>query len=80
MNTAPSEIAANVDASGPDHEKLFRIEVWIDGQALGTGEGPSRRAAETAAALQALDAIRAARVAKNGGSGSDAETPAEAAG
>ena len=50
-------------ASGPDHEKLFRIEVWVDGRALGVGEGPSRRTAETAAALQALEAIRATRSA-----------------
>ncbi|MFL5641948.1 MAG: ribonuclease III [Chloroflexota bacterium] len=46
-----------VDAIGPDHEKSFRIEVWIDGQMLGRGEGPSRRAAETAAAAQALERI-----------------------
>jgi len=44
-----------VDAIGPDHEKSFRIEVWIDGEMLGRGEGPSRRAAETAAAAQALE-------------------------
>jgi ribonuclease III len=56
-----------IDASGPDHEKLFRIEVWVDGQPLGLGEGPSRRTAETAAALQALEAIRAARSAKAAG-------------
>jgi ribonuclease III len=47
-----------VDASGPDHEKSFRIEVWIDGEMLGVGEGPSRRAAETAAAAQALESLR----------------------
>ena len=35
------------DASGPDHERSFRIEVWIDGELMGVGEGPSRRAAET---------------------------------
>ena len=39
-----------VDATGPDHEKSFRIEVWVDGEVLGVGEGPSRRVAETAAA------------------------------
>lgn len=49
-----------VDATGPDHEKSFRIEVWIDGELLGRGEGPSRRAAETAAAAQALDGMRSA--------------------
>jgi ribonuclease III len=47
-----------LDASGPDHEKLFRIEVEVDGEVLGRGEGPSRRVAETAAAAQALEALR----------------------
>ena len=47
------------DASGPDHERSFRIEVWIDGELMGIGEGPSRRAAETAAAAQAIDYLRA---------------------
>jgi ribonuclease-3 len=46
-------------ATGPDHEKSFRIEVWVDGTLLGVGEGPSRRIAETAAASQALDRLRA---------------------
>jgi ribonuclease-3 len=53
-----------LDATGPDHEKLFRIEVWVDGRALGRGEGPSRRTAETAAALQALETIRRERAAE----------------
>ena len=50
-----------VEASGPDHEKSFRIEVWVDGEVLGVGEGPSRRVAETDAAAQAIERIRAAR-------------------
>jgi ribonuclease-3 len=48
-----------LDATGPDHEKLFQIEVEVDGMVLGRGEGPSRRVAETAAAAQALDALLA---------------------
>jgi ribonuclease-3 len=52
-----------VDATGPDHEKSFRIEVWVDGVLLGVGEGPSRRSAETAAAAQALDRLRGVSVA-----------------
>lgn len=48
-----------LDATGPDHEKSFRIEVWVDGTLLGVGEGPSRRTAETAAASQALERLRA---------------------
>jgi ribonuclease-3 len=47
-----------VDASGPDHERSFRIEVWVDGEMLGVGDGPSRRAAETAAAAQAMERLR----------------------
>jgi ribonuclease III len=53
-----------VEASGPDHEKSFRVEVWIDGDVLGIGEGPSRRTAETAAAAQAIERIRAAQAAE----------------
>src|SRR3954470_11711224 len=52
-----------LEAVGPDHEKRFRIEVLVDGRVLGTGEGPSRRVAETSAAAQALDVLRAERVA-----------------
>jgi ribonuclease III len=48
-----------VDATGPDHEKLFRIEVLVDGRPLGVGIGPSRRVAETAAAQRALETLRA---------------------
>jgi ribonuclease III len=53
-----------VEASGPDHEKSFRIEVWVDGEVLGAGEGPSRRTAETYAAAQAIERIRAERAAE----------------
>jgi ribonuclease-3 len=50
-----------VEAVGPDHEKRFRIEVEVDGQIMGVGEGSSRRLAETSAAAQALDALRGSR-------------------
>ena len=44
-------------ATGPDHEKTFRIEVLVGGRVLGSGTGPSRRIAETAAASQALETL-----------------------
>jgi ribonuclease-3 len=47
-----------VDASGPDHERSFRIEVWVDGTLLGVGQGLSRRIAETEAAAVALERLR----------------------
>jgi ribonuclease III len=51
-----------LDASGPDHEKSFRIEVWVGGEVLGVGAGSSRREAETAAAAEAIERIRASRL------------------
>jgi ribonuclease-3 len=50
-----------LEAVGPDHEKQFRIEVVVDGRVLGTGEGPSRRIAETSAAAEALEVLRRER-------------------
>ncbi len=46
-----------LEASGPDHAKLFRIEVLVEDQVIGVGEGYSRRVAETAAAAAALGAL-----------------------
>ncbi len=50
-----------LDMAGPDHERTYRVEVWVEGEVLGAGEGPSRRIAETAAATQALDRLRRQR-------------------
>ncbi len=50
-----------VDATGPDHEKSFRVEVRVDDEVLGVGEGSSRREAETAAAAMAIEGIRTLR-------------------
>jgi ribonuclease-3 len=47
-----------VEATGPDHEKRFRIEVMVGDRVIGTGEGPSRRIAETAAAAKAIERLR----------------------
>ncbi|MDP9483377.1 MAG: ribonuclease III [Chloroflexota bacterium] len=47
-----------VDASGPDHDKLFRVEVSVGGRVLGTGEGRSQKSAEIAAAEAALPGLR----------------------
>ena len=61
-----------VDTTGPDHERSFRIEVWVDGTLLGVGEGPSRRTAETAAASQAMENLRSqAEPAEAESAGSD---------
>lgn len=44
---------------GPDHNKQFRVEVWIDKECRGSGTGPSKKRAEEAAARQALQKLDA---------------------
>jgi ribonuclease-3 len=45
-------------ATGPDHDKTFRVEVAVSGRVIGVGEGSSRRLAETAAAARAIEVLR----------------------
>jgi ribonuclease-3 len=62
-----------VEAAGPDHEKVFRVEVDVARETLGMGVGSSRRQAETAAAAEAI-AVLEARTADDlaGDAGRDA--------
>jgi ribonuclease-3 len=50
-----------IEAAGPDHAKVFRVEVAVGGEILGLGIGPSRRIAETAAAAEAVAVLEARR-------------------
>jgi ribonuclease-3 len=43
--------------SGPDHQKLFQIEVWINGGCMATGEGSTKKEAEQHAARRALEKL-----------------------
>jgi ribonuclease III len=43
--------------SGPDHQKLFQIEVWINGECLAKGEGSTKKEAEQRAARRALEQL-----------------------
>ena len=44
-----------VQATGPDHDRRFTVEVMIEGRVLGRGSGKSRKLAETEAARQVLE-------------------------
>jgi ribonuclease III len=50
-----------VDESGPDHAKRFVTELRVAGRVYGQGVGHSKKTAEQAAALEALDALRLER-------------------
>jgi ribonuclease III len=42
---------------GPDHDKVFEVELTIRGQLQGVGAGKSKKEAEQAAARRVLDAF-----------------------
>lgn len=44
-------------AVGPDHNRLFDVQVSIDGKVMGCGSGTSKQSAARAAAQNALDAV-----------------------
>jgi ribonuclease-3 len=48
--------------SGPEHQKVFEVEVWHAGERLSASEGRSKKEAEQEAARTALE-ILAARTA-----------------
>ncbi len=50
---APSYVTKN--SYGPDHSKVFLVEVMLNGEPFGRGEGPSKQAAAKLAAQEALE-------------------------
>jgi ribonuclease-3 len=44
-----------VRETGPDHQKLFEVEVKVDGKVVGAGQGHSKKEAEQVAAQRALE-------------------------
>jgi ribonuclease-3 len=71
-----------VSEDGPDHRKSFVARVDWNGQTLGTGGGASKKEAETAAALAALEgpaiaALRQASAAPGTGAAPETENDAK---
>jgi len=46
-----------LEESGPDHEKIFKVAVKLEGKVLAVGVGSSKSAAEKEAARKALKSI-----------------------
>jgi len=46
-----------INESGPDHSKFYLIRVLSEGVSIGEGSGPSKKAAESSAALNALKSL-----------------------
>lgn len=50
-----------LDEVGPDHDKVFTLGVFVGARLMGQGTGPSKQAAQQAAARAALDAYKDAK-------------------
>lgn len=50
-----------VSESGPDHNKTFVVNVYLNGTLMGTGEGSSKKKAEQMAAQNALIQVKSRR-------------------
>jgi ribonuclease-3 len=48
--------------SGPDHQKTFRVEVWVEGSCMSSGHGSTKKEAEQQAAGAALERLEQAAV------------------
>ena len=44
--------------TGPDHQKTFRVEVWVRGERMASAEGSTKKEAEQKAARQALEKLQ----------------------
>ncbi|MCM1536646.1 MAG: ribonuclease III [Clostridium sp.] len=47
-----------LEESGPEHDKVFQVELFMEGESLGRGSGKSKKAAEQQAAYKALLLLR----------------------
>lgn len=57
--STPQYVTCN--SSGPDHSKVFEVEVYINGKVIARGSGHSKQAATKAAAANALIALGIAK-------------------
>jgi len=53
--------------TGPDHQKVFQVEVWVSGGCLANGQGSTKKEAEQRAASSALLRLEQMEQAKAGG-------------
>ena len=46
-----------IDMDGPSHDPIFTVQAMVNGVAMGTGQGPSKKSAGAEAAVEALGAL-----------------------
>lgn len=68
------------EQTGPEHEPQFLADVIVDGEVLGTGQGGSKRTAETRAAEEALAQLDSRESGKESGKESEPKSTAPSSG
>ena len=53
--------------TGPDHQKVFQVEVWVGGECLADGQGSTKKEAEQRAASSALERLEHLQQTEAGG-------------
>ena len=53
-NGSPPPKYSTINVKGPDHEKIFEVEVRVNGKIMGSGVARSKQSAEKIAARNAL--------------------------
>ena len=53
--------------TGPDHQKVFQVEVWVGGECLADGQGSTKKEAEQRAASTALERLEHLQQTEAGG-------------
>ncbi len=48
---------APIGLTGPDHSRVYTVEVWVGDENFGAGSGPNKQAATQAAARAALEKV-----------------------
>lgn len=57
----PTPIYEVINAEGPDHDKIFTVNVVVEGKVMGAGTGHSKQQAQQEAARQALEKLEEGR-------------------
>ena len=52
---AEKQLAAAISETGPAHDKVFDVEVLVEGKSIGQGQGRSKKLAEQEAAKNAVE-------------------------
>ena len=47
-----------VSEKGPDHDKVFTVEVFVNGKRIGTGKGKNKKAAQQMSAKEGLEKLK----------------------